>query len=94
MDVFRHDFDLVAHPVGLGDIVIYPGLQRDGGGGFGVVAGDHHGADAGRSATVHGRPRLLPQRVDHADESGMHEVALAGLRLVAEFLRRRHLPEG
>ena len=42
-------------------------LARDLGGRRRLVAGDHDGADARLAAGVHGGPRLVAERIDHAD---------------------------
>ena len=61
-------------------------LLGDDRGGLRMIAGDHDRADAGALRASHGLRRLVPWRIDHADQSGEDEVALDAL---ADAVRRR-----
>jgi hypothetical protein len=59
-------------------------------GGQGVVARDHHRADARRFGGLHGVPGLGPGRVDHADHAEEGKIAL---QLVFSAVERRQAPD-
>ena len=64
-------------------VAVQAELPADLGGRRLLVAGDHHGADARLPARLDGGLRLLPQRVDHADQPDEHEPARQVLLAVA-----------
>ena len=53
----------------------HPELPGDGAGGQRMIAGDHHGADAGGLAGLHGGARLGPRRIHHRDEAEQRHPA-------------------
>ena len=49
-----------------------------------MIAGDHHGADAGRAAPLDGSAGFIPRRIDHPREAHVHEFPLGDGRLRVE----------
>ncbi len=59
-----------------------------------VVAGDHHGADCARLATVHGVLHLRARRIDHADKPQEDKLVLDAYRQLGRGSRVRLEAQG
>lgn len=67
------------HAAGIG---IDTELTGDGSRGQHLIAGDHHGGDAGGAALGHRLLRLLTQWIDHADKADVNQLTIEVFLLI------------